>query len=199
METQPYASLSRRFGALFIDTIILGVIATIGGHIIPILGAAVVWFFYAPILESSEIRATIGKQLMGIQVVDLMGRRLSFRAALLRNFMKLFSTAFLCLGFLIAFFSARKQSMHDLVADSVVIYGRSDTPIVDAWMEHSKEILRMRDTDSSVARTSSQTSSQTTSRRDSVATELERLQALFEKGVLTAQEFESAKKKVIEV
>lgn len=185
-----YSSVTRRFGALFIDTIILGFVGFIGGHIIPFLGAAIVWVFYAPILESSEIRATIGKQLMGIQVVDLTGRRLSFRAALLRNFMKFFSTGFICLGYIIAFFTARKQTLHDLVADSIVVYGRSDTAVIDAWMSHSKEILRMRDSDSN--------SSKVYSGDESVASQLERIQSLYDKGALTADEFETAKRRILQ-
>ena len=67
-----FAPLMRRFGALVIDCFILGVFTMMGGYVLPIIGAMAVWFFYGPILESSEIRATIGKHLMGIQVTDLM-------------------------------------------------------------------------------------------------------------------------------
>ena len=189
MEQQTYSSLGRRLGAFLIDCFIIGFLGTIGGFIVPVLGSLIIWFFYAPVLESSEIRATIGKHLMGIQVNDLMGRRLSFRAALLRNILKVVSTVFLFIGFFFSLFSARKQSLHDMFADSVVVYGRSDMPVIDAWLEQSREILRMNSEGLSSFRF--------THTSQSLAAQLERLQALFEKGSLTQEEFELAKKKIL--
>jgi uncharacterized RDD family membrane protein YckC len=87
--------MSRRLGALLIDGFILGVMSFFAEHMVPWLGSLIIWFLYAPILESSEIRATLGKHLMGIQVVDLNGYRISFRSAVIRNLMKIVSGAIL--------------------------------------------------------------------------------------------------------
>lgn len=185
-----YASLSRRLGAFFIDCIILGVFSVIAGAIIPILGSLLVWFFYAPVLESSEWRGTIGKNLMGIQVTDLMGRRISFRSALIRNLMKIVSGAIVFIGFLFALFNRQKQTLHDLLAETIVIYGRSEVPITQAWLETSKDVFR--------AGKAKLDSVSTNASSDSLVTQLERLHELRNQNVLSEDEYQAAKKKILQ-
>lgn len=205
-----YASVWRRLIAFCLDGLILLVPLAVFGHALPVVGGLVVWFFYGPILESSAVRATLGKYLMGLQVVDLSGKRITFKAALIRNLVKIISTAFLFIGCIIAFFSARKQSLHDLLADTVVVDGQSEAPIGDSWVENTRTVFQ------SVLGTSSQTSPQvppetsssagasaagsssTGAKRpeESLAMELERLHALKEKGAITQDEYEAAKKKL---
>jgi uncharacterized RDD family membrane protein YckC len=184
-----YAPLTRRFGAFVIDCFILAVLSTMGGYILPFIGAIAVWFFYGPVLESSEIRATIGKHLMGIQVTDLMGRRISLRASLIRNVMKIVSGAIVFIGYIMALFSSKKQGLHDLLADTVVLYGRSDVAVVDAWLENSKEIFR--------AGKSKLDAPAIDSTDASIVTQLERLQALRNQGALSEAEYEAAKTKIL--
>ncbi len=186
-----YSSLTRRLGAWLIDGLILGVMSVIIFQILPFVGGVVVWFFYAPIFECSEIRATPGKHLMGIQVADLMGRRISFRASLVRNVMKIVSTAILFIGYFFALFSDRKQTLHDLFADTVVVYGRSEVPIADAWTAATKELFRAGQ--NAVGPTSGEASPNS----GNIAEQLERLQALHDRGVLTQDEFEAAKRKIL--
>lgn len=181
----PYASLGRRFLALLLDILILCVIGGIGVRLIPYVGGLIVWFFYAPVLESSELRATIGKHLVGIQVVDLAGHKASLRAAILRNAMKLVSQALLFLGFVIAFFSRKKQTLHDLCADTVIVYGRSELPIADTWIESIKELFRQKKLESPLSPSSS------------VISQLERLQALRNQGALSDEEFRAQKEKIL--
>ncbi len=171
-----YSSLSRRALALVLDSIILAIPCAVMGHIIPVLGGLVVAFFYAPVLESSEIRATIGKSLMGIQVTDMNGGRISFRAALIRNILKAVSSLLLFLGFVVALFTEKKQTLHDLIADTLVVYGRSPRPIGDAWMSCVRELFNM---------------------EASPVSELERLQALRDRGALTEEEFQEQKRKIL--
>ena len=137
-----YSSLTRRLVALMIDSFILGCLSFTFAMVVPVLGHAIMWFLYAPMLESSELRATIGKHLMGIQVGDLMGRRIALRTAVFRNLMKIISFALLLLGFLVALFSEKKQALHDHLADTVVTYGRSDVPIADAWVTSVKAFFK---------------------------------------------------------
>jgi uncharacterized RDD family membrane protein YckC len=203
-----YSSLSRRFGAWLIDGLILGTMSVIIFHILPFVGWIVVWFFYAPIFESSEIRATPGKHLMGIQVADLMGRRISFRAALIRNVMKIVSTAILFFGYVFALFSDRKQTLHDLLADTVVVYGRSEVALADAWTESTKELFRAGQNAVSPASqteggaspsrdTSSEAKSAGAASVGNIADQLERIQSLRDRGALTQDEFEAAKRKIL--
>jgi hypothetical protein len=73
------------------------------------------------VLESSGWQATVGKRIMGLQVTDEDGGRLSFVHALMRMLAKLASALPFALGFLIAAFTARKQALHDLIVRSLVV------------------------------------------------------------------------------
>ncbi len=190
--TPLFASLSRRAVALVIDGLLLGFIAALAGSLIPFLGGIIVWFFYGPLLESSEIKATIGKHLMGIQVTDLMGRRISLKAALIRNAMKVVSISILFIGFLIALFTSKKQSLHDLLAETIVIYGRSEKPVGDAWLDSIKEFFGMGKKNFDLF-TSNSTNT------DSIVSQLERVESLYAKGALTEKEFLAAKNQILKI
>lgn len=185
-----YASIGRRLMAMLLDGLILLLPVALVSQALPVVGGLMIWFLYGPMLESSSIRATLGKHLMGLQVSDLSGRRITFKASLIRNLMKIISTMFAFAGCIVAFFTTRKQALHDLLADTVVVYGRSATPIADAWLDNTKAVLR------AVSGASQFDDGKRTS--ESLAGELERLQALKEKGVIAPSEFEAAKKKLLE-
>lgn len=185
-----YASISRRFGAMVLDFLILMIPGIILGSIVPVVGGLLVWFFYAPFLESSALRATIGKKLMGIQVSDVNGHRLTFTSALLRDMMKWVSSALCFLPHFLAFFTERKQAMHDLVAGSVVSYGRAEIPVVDAWTSSVKEVFGSLDSRKGAAPAANEPGPSANGDRLS---ELERLQSLYERGALTQAEFEAEK------
>jgi uncharacterized RDD family membrane protein YckC len=188
-EVQAYGSISRRFVAFLLDILILIIPCAILGSAIPVIGGAIMWFFYGPILESSAIRATIGKHMMGLQVADLSGRRISLRAATIRNVMKLVSGALLLIGFVFALFTKRKQSLHDLLADTIVVYGRSEEAIADAWVDSVKTTFR------SAQEAAKPLMPQTSAH--STLEQLERLQKLREQGALTEEEFIAEKKKLL--
>lgn len=135
-----YASITRRFAAMVLDALIVVIPVVIFTHAVPILGGLLMLFLYYAIFESSELRATIGKNLMGIEVTDLSGGRITIRAASLRLFVKILSVAFCFIGHFFAFFTARKQALHDLATDTVVVYGRREVGIVDAWANQIKEV-----------------------------------------------------------
>ena len=78
------------------------------------------WVYFS-VLESSAWRATVGKKILGLQVVDLAGKRLSFARASGRFFGKILSSMTLLIGFLMAGFTARKQALHDILAGCLVI------------------------------------------------------------------------------
>ena len=137
-----YASPGRRILAMLIDCAVLSVPCTVASYLIPLLGGLAVWFFYAPVLESSELRATLGKRLLGIQVTDVAGGRISLKAALIRNALKFISSALVFIGFFLALFTEKKQALHDLLADTLVVNGRSARPIVDTWMETVRSLYR---------------------------------------------------------
>lgn len=85
---------------------------------------AVVWPYYA-FMESSRWQATLGKRAVGIMVTDLDGTRISFARATGRYFASWLS-GILCIGYIIAAFTERKQTLHDMIAGTLVYYGRTD-------------------------------------------------------------------------
>ncbi len=77
------------------------------------------WVYFS-VSESSPWRATIGKKVLGLEVVDLAGKRISFARASARFFAKILSSMTLLIGFLMAGFTEKKQALHDLVAGCLV-------------------------------------------------------------------------------
>src|SRR5437868_4893995 len=136
-----FSSISRRVVAVFLDSLILLIPAWIASHLLPVAGALAVALFYAPVLESSALRGTIGKYLMGIQVTDLSGRRISAKAAFLRAFIKAVSFLLCLLPFIPAIFTEKRQALHDMIADTIVIYGRNEMSVIDAWLDQLKSIF----------------------------------------------------------
>lgn len=187
-----YASLGRRFLAALLDGLILCIPCAIANSLVPFVGGIVIWFFYAPILESSEIKATLGKHLMGIQVVDLSGRRISLRAATLRNLLKVVSVIIVFIGFFFALFTKKKQTLHDMLAETVVIYGRSERSVPDTWIEALKDLFNFNSDLSPNTQKSF-----TAETNESVISQLERLQSLRDRGTLTEEEFLKQKEKLL--
>lgn len=84
------------------------------------IGAFLSWLYYA-ILESSEKRGTIGKIVLGIEVVDLQGNRISFARATGRYLGKLVSLSTFYVGYIMCAFTKRKQTLHDMMASCLVV------------------------------------------------------------------------------
>jgi uncharacterized RDD family membrane protein YckC len=82
------------------------------------------WLYFA-VCESSSWQATIGKLALGMRVTDLHGARISFPRALGRYAGKLLSSFLMCIGFLLVAFTQRKQGLHDMLANTLVLNGRA--------------------------------------------------------------------------
>ena len=115
---------------------------------------------------------------------DPMGRRISLRAAIVRDLLKWVSVVLLFVGFFFALFTPKKQALHDLLADTLVVYGRSSRSIADAWVAAVKDLFHMVPTT-------------TAPKGDEDLRQLERLQALREKGALSEEEFNIQKRKIV--
>lgn len=89
-----------------------------------VVGILVYWPYYA-IMESSSWQATLGKRALGLLVTDTYGDRITFARATGRYFAELLSGLILLIGYLIAAFHPRKQALHDLIAGTLVIRGRT--------------------------------------------------------------------------
>lgn len=185
MNKNNYASFSKRLIAALVDALILLIPCFLANHAFPVVGGIIIVFLYYPFLEASELQATIGKYAMGIQVITEDGHRLSLRSSLIRTFFKLISSSMLFLGHLCYFLDQKRQALHDILAHSLVIYGKNEQSfLVDAWI---KEIRSLFD-----CRTSRK------SRKDSFYFELEKLYELRERGILTEEEFNYEKQKILE-
>jgi uncharacterized RDD family membrane protein YckC len=118
-----YAGFWRRFGAWFVDVLILVIpailISRIGsaGSLLVFLGE---WVYFA-YQESSEAQATIGKRALGIIVTDEAGNRISFGRATGRYFAKIISALIILIGFIMIAFTRKKQGLHDMVAGTLVV------------------------------------------------------------------------------
>jgi uncharacterized RDD family membrane protein YckC len=119
-----YASFGQRFVAILIDAAILSlatgsvVVATFGMGVT--LGFVAPWLYEA-FMMSSEWQATVGKRVMSIVVTDTEGRRISFTRATGRHFAKYVSLFLFGIGFFIQPFTARKQALHDMIAETLVV------------------------------------------------------------------------------
>ena len=130
-----YAGFWRRFGAGIVDgalMLVAGIIlAIIFRHWVgPIRHAAggprlvywliVPWLYWA-LLESSSAQGTLGKMALGITVTDGAGKRISFARATGRHFAKIISGVILLIGFVMIAFTGKRQGLHDIIADCLVV------------------------------------------------------------------------------
>jgi uncharacterized RDD family membrane protein YckC len=152
-----YASFGRRFVALIIDALVLGLVI---GPIMAIIGVGamsgvdtsnledmsdaeatgmaggimamsfgfqlvliVVQGVYFVLMESSAKQGTLGKMAMGIKVTDMNGNRITTKMAIFRFIGRIVSGAILMIGYLMAAFTDKKQALHDMIANTLVLKG----------------------------------------------------------------------------
>ncbi|ETA68013.1 RDD family protein [Methanolobus sp. WCC1] len=128
----PYAGFWIRFAARFIDGVflyifglIIGVIAGVlfqGSLVFILLSSIIVGISYFAGFESSEKQATIGKQVVGIKVIDYEGNRISFGKAVVRSIVKDVTALMLGIGYIAIPFSEKKQGLYDMAAETFVVY-----------------------------------------------------------------------------
>jgi len=133
-----YASPLKRFVAFFLDSLIfVGLYMVIGFLLgmsfifapissLPMFGLwwygglfGFSWLYYA-CFESSSRQATPGKQVLGLKVTNLKGKKIGFWRASARYFGKFLSRLLFCFGFLMVFFTKKKQALHDKMAAALV-------------------------------------------------------------------------------
>lgn len=83
-------------------------------------GAIALLFLYNPIMEASPWQGTLGKVAMGLKVVTATGQRIGILRAFARHLLAFFSSILL-IGYLISAATARRQTLHDLGADCLVV------------------------------------------------------------------------------
>lgn len=141
-----YAGFWKRVAANIIDSFVVGIV---GGIIGAILGGVIGAVFglsgglggggflaiqlvtnlvsititagYYAWFHSSANQATLGKMAIGIKVVRSDGEAISFARGIGRYFAFLLSSLLLCIGLIMAAFTERKQSLHDMICDTLVV------------------------------------------------------------------------------
>ncbi len=144
-----YAGFWKRVAAYCIDSVIVGMVggviamvigmvlglgmAGIGGGsdamgagfimiqlLTNVLSIALAAAYYAG-FHASAGKATLGKMAVGIKVVRTDGERISIARGIGRYFAAMLSGLILCIGFVMAAFTERKQGLHDLICDTLVV------------------------------------------------------------------------------
>ncbi|MFE6166580.1 RDD family protein [Viridibacillus arvi] len=81
----------------------------------------IVGILYFVGLPVTTWRGTVGKKVLGIEIVDANGDTISIFRSIIRNIARIFSGLLLCLGYIIAAFHPQKRALHDLVANTYVV------------------------------------------------------------------------------
>ncbi|MEX1212635.1 MAG: RDD family protein [Balneolaceae bacterium] len=132
-----FAGFWKRFAAHFIDQVLLSLIILFVAGVLGLAAGATVgtpewglygmpsgfitsWIYYA-VFESSVKQATPGKLALSLKVIDLDHNRISFGRATGRYFGKILSAILLLIGYLMQPFTAKKQTMHDLMAGTLIV------------------------------------------------------------------------------
>lgn len=182
-----YAGFLSRFLALCLDSMICSIPAIALNSILPFAGGFLVYFLYHPFFVSSEMMGTPGKYLLRLAVTDEQGHRLSFRQAVIRYFSTFLSGLLCFLGYILALFTEKNQTLHDLIARTVVV--NKSVPVENvfhSWWQNFQDVLG-RKIDLQMPG----------SQRDEVTFQIEELYRLYKSGVLTEQEFQAKKSELL--
>jgi uncharacterized RDD family membrane protein YckC len=137
LDSYPRAGFWERMGAAFLDVVLVGLLAglihgpmsflprIIGG---PPFGLLVALAYFAGMWTWKG--TTIGGIVLGLKVVRLDRRPITFAVALVRALAGAFSVVVLFLGFLWIAWDREKQGWHDIIAGTVVLRLPRGTPLV---------------------------------------------------------------------
>jgi uncharacterized RDD family membrane protein YckC len=122
----PRASFGRRFVAVLVDGIILGIPIGITVAIAQSVGiyvlVAVISLAYLVYFEGSPSGQTAGKRLLGIRVIDFStGGPIGYGRAAIRAVARYISQIPCYLGYLWMLWDKEKQTWHDKLANDVVV------------------------------------------------------------------------------
>lgn len=90
--------------------------------------AAIVLVAYFAGFECSRFQATPGKILLGLEVTNGRGERIGFVRAVLRFLMKAVSGSLFGLAYLTCLVTENKQTVHDVVVNTLVWKVKRDAP-----------------------------------------------------------------------
>lgn len=97
------------------------ILAAIAAYLVAVMLIVIGQWLYYALMESSSKQATLGKLALGIVVTDLSGNRITFGRATGRYFGKIVSGMIMCIGYIMAGFTEKKQALHDIMASCLVV------------------------------------------------------------------------------
>lgn len=127
-----YPSAWRRLTAWLIEFVIVVVLLFSGivvGSILAngslffgfVVGLSALWLYFAG-FESSPQQSTLSGRFLGTKVTDIQGEPLTFTRATSRHFaMYLSALTPIAIGYLMAFWTKRRQTLHDYLTSTVVV------------------------------------------------------------------------------
>ncbi|MFN3454089.1 MAG: RDD family protein [Pseudobdellovibrio sp.] len=206
-----YAGFWRRYAALFIDGLIMWIPSIVLDYFFKYPVASIfINIFYKPIFESSSLKGTPGKAVMGIVVVNEFGGQLTLAQAYTRYACSFLSGFVLMLGYFMSLFTAKRQTLHDIVAGTVVIEDHvPDINYFEAWKQNIVKLyykLSGNNTDSSFKYNSGSNSSVSsvhqershiTDHTDRTLKAIEDLHKLYQAGAITHEEYELKKQELL--
>lgn len=142
-----YSGFGRRLGAALIDGIIMILPSlAFGGSMSSISGSIglnlILGLVYYPVFESSALCGTPGKALLKMVVVSESGDRLTFKGATVRFFCRYISVATCYIGYFMQLFTQKRQTLHDMLSESVVIDREMpDMNFFAAWKDQFKSVV----------------------------------------------------------
>jgi uncharacterized RDD family membrane protein YckC len=122
----PRSGFWRRFAALLIDGLILGIpnailFAALDQAVANIVGTLLGLAYYT-YFEGGATGQTLGKRALGIRVIDFRGGgAIGYGRGLLRYVARILSTIPLGLGYFWMLWDKEKQTWHDKIATTVVV------------------------------------------------------------------------------
>jgi uncharacterized RDD family membrane protein YckC len=123
-----YASRLQRLGGWVIELVVvllfflIGAILSGGSYFaVFVIGLTATWLYFAG-FESSEAQATLSGRILGLRVTDLSGEPINFNRATARHFaMYLSAVTPFAVGYLMAFWTKRRQTLHDYLSSTLVL------------------------------------------------------------------------------
>lgn len=198
-----YAGFWRRFVASFLDGLIILIPAWIIGMLIPYVGGIILGLLYKPVFEASVMKATPGKAMMGMTVLSESGERLTLKQAYIRYFCSILSGLVLCIGYLMNLFTAKRQTLHDMIAESVVI--KQDPPDMNyfkVWKDEASVLFSRLSGDapavSNAASTVGTSSNPISTQSADVSKAIEDLHKLYQSGALSQAEYDAKKQELLQ-
>ena len=121
-----YAGFWIRVVAAFIDGIVqsLGYVFMVIDPSLASLAVLVIGVGNLVVLQGLKGQS-IGKMVVGLQVIKTSGEDISVVTAIIRYIGQIISGIILFIGYLMVAFTARKQGLHDMIAGTYVIYKKT--------------------------------------------------------------------------